>query len=110
MLLVSIIIISLFSIEKKSFDVAEVLSQEKINYNVIDDNLISIDCMDVDDVLGVYLVNVDRRFYVSDRLVIEGYSPLICGYRLVDGKRVNIQVSFSDNGLLIGSPLIESSF
>ena len=52
---------------------------------------------------------VDKK-YVSDRLVIEGYSGLIQDYVVINGNKVNVQISISDDVVLLGCPLIKSSF
>ena len=47
---------------------------------------------------------------IFDRKIIEGYCPDLNKYMVIDGVRVNIQISYYDNKMIIGYPLIMQSF
>lgn len=55
-------------------------------------------------------VVVIRKFFIEDRLVVEGYSSYINDYVVVNGVRVNIQVSQFGDKCVLGVPLIRNSF
>lgn len=57
--------------------------------------------------LNVVIIN---KRLIEDRLIIEGYSSEIGDSVMVNGVRVNIQVSVCDDKCILGIPLIKNSF
>lgn len=64
----------------------------------------------VDELLNKLDVKVVSKFKVSERLIIEGYTTKIANYIVIDGRKINVQISVSDDVALVGSPLIDGSF
>lgn len=55
-------------------------------------------------------VEIVRKFYVGNNLIIEGYTSLLKKYKIINNRKINIQISVSGDECLIGYPLIKSSF
>ena len=88
--------------------------QEVCSFDVICDDYNSqivkienVDCVDVVEGLNVEVV---RFFYSGESLIIEGYTSLFNDYKIINNRKVNIQISVNDNVCLVGYPLIKSSF
>lgn len=48
---------------------------------------------------------------VAGRTIVEGYTPLLDKYVVIGNRKINLQISISDEGdIVLGYPLIESSF
>lgn len=88
----------------------KILDSLSIEYKKNSDKeyLICID--DYNKILEKLNVVVLNKFYVEDRLVIEGYTSDINEYVVIDESRVNIQISLSDDCCVLGVPLINNSF
>ena len=86
-----------------------------INYEILSSNndgfLVSFNRENLSEVLDfLELQNVSKK-YISDRLIIEGYSYKVSNYVNVNNLRINIQLSVDENDkVLCGSPLIYGSF
>lgn len=74
------------------------------------DNLAKIDIDDLCSLLSSLDVEIVSKNKVEDRIIIEGYSPKINNGILVNGFKINLQLSISDNVVIVGSPLIYGSF
>lgn len=81
-----------------------------VGYELMDKNLVKIDVENVEDILEYLDIETISKTSISDRVIIEGYSSKLEGYRCVDGMRVNIQISVGEDYALLGSPLINGSF
>ena len=57
--------------------------------------------------LNVVIVN---KYYIDDRIIIEGYTHKFKKYIISNGMKINVQLSIFDNHCLIGYPLIKNSF
>lgn len=90
--------------------IEDVCGNTGVKYEAVDKNIVKVDECDVDILLGYLGVKIISKFEVSDRFIIEGYSTKLGGYKYIDGFRVNIQISISDDYALVGSPLINGSF
>lgn len=64
----------------------------------------------LDEVIDCLQVEIHSKKMIADRLVIEGYSHLIPDYVVVGQLKTNIQISVTDDEMIVGSPLICSSF
>lgn len=53
-------------------------------------------------------VSVIQRYEVENRLVIEGISPLLNYF--IEGRESNVQLSYENNQLVIGTPIIYGSY
>ncbi len=51
---------------------------------------------------------ITKKYFVDDKLIIEGVSNLL-PYRL-SGRQENIQISYSNGGIVVGSPIIYGSY
>jgi len=72
--------------------------------------VIKIDKENSSVLLSNLCVEEINKFYIEDRLIVEGYTNKLKKYVVVDGMKMNIQVSISDNVCLVGYPLIKNSF
>ena len=90
-------------------------------YSILDDGHIvcesidgGINCLecdaDISELFSVLSVDNIRIIELDDCVIYEGYSNMLDKYRIVDGVKVNIQVSVRDNKTIIGYPLIYGSF
>lgn len=81
-----------------------------IKYDILDSNHIKISHDDVEKFLKKMDVEIVSKFEVSDRLIIEGYTTIIADYIVIDNCKINIQISITDDAVIVGSPLINGSF
>jgi len=65
---------------------------------------------DFSDVSKALNLCIYSDYVLSDRRVIEGYSNKLNSYIVIDGKKVNIQLSIYDDLIVVGYPLIFNSF
>ncbi len=63
-----------------------------------------------DDFLNKIDINILSKKCMEDRIIIEGYTDKIVGYKVINNCKVNLQISISDNCVILGSPLITGSF
>ena len=77
-------------------------------------------CQDVDGVsirwqaktqhVSTFLRKFDVQLHTKQTIggltVICGYSPKICGYINLDGRKTNLQIAFDGQTIMVGSPLI----
>lgn len=64
----------------------------------------------LDKIIDDLHIEIHSQREVSDRIIIEGYSAKISKYIVVDNLKTNVQISYNDDGVIIGSPLIDCSF
>lgn len=81
-----------------------------IEFVDLGDGVIKIGLIDYNDFVDELDINIISEFEVSDRVIIEGYSSRFKDYIVVDGFKVNIQMSVFEDSVVIGSPLINGSF
>ena len=86
------------------------VSSTGVDYVNLGNGVIEIDANNYDDFINELDVDIISKFEVSDRVIIEGYSPRIKDYLVINGFKVNVQISISDDSVIIGSPLINGSF
>lgn len=55
-------------------------------------------------------INILSKKCLEDRVIIEGYTDKIVGYRVLNNCKVNLQISISEDCVILGSPLITGSF
>ena len=58
------------------------------------------------------VLRIDNLTTINTRSgdIYEGYSNLLYQYRVVDGKKINIQISVKNDHIILGYPLISCSF
>ena len=107
----------LFCIYSFSFNDNKFFSYIKIidnNYNLVENDcnykVISINCDYIEKVKDVFDLVVLNSEKVSGRLIIDGYSNKLKKYIVVDGLKINVQISISDNECIVGYPVIKNSF
>lgn len=67
------------------------------------------DC-DKDKLLNIFLDYSSDEYLVGNTRIINGYSSKYSDFRLVDGKKYNVQVAFSEENVLVGFPMILTGF
>ncbi len=78
---------------------------------VFSDNMNCIECdLDISTLCSVLSLDNIHYCYVGSSLVCEGYTAKLHDYKVVNGKKVNIQMSYFDEKLVVGYPLIYNSF
>lgn len=55
-------------------------------------------------------VEIVKKYEIEDRLIIEGYTKELNDYKVINNQKINIQMSITENEILIGYPLIYNSF
>lgn len=78
-----------------------------INY---DENLVLNVDGDYTEFIKIMGVVVDKKFELEDRIIVEGYTPKLNDFVIVDNKKINIQLSINNDGFIVGYPLIKNSF
>lgn len=85
-------------------------SSTGVDYVNLGNGVIEINSNSYDDFINELEINIISKFEVSDRVIMEGYSPRFKDYLVINGFKVNVQISISDDSVIIGSPLINGSF
>ena len=102
-----------FVLSSNAYCLENLLIKNSVEYDVLDgsDNfeIVSVGCGS-DSIFEILDLVVVRRFEIDNKIIVEGYSNKIKNYIVVDGVRINIQLCESGDDLIIGSPLIKSSF
>lgn len=108
-IIVLIILSSLFALKlyNNSTSVMGVFDKYNISY-VIENDDIKID--DFSEVLHKLNCQVVDKKYISDRLIIEGYCNEFEDFVIINGNKINFQISISEDVVIFGSPLICGSF
>ena len=82
---------------------------ENFEYN---DNYqtLELDASSLNKLTSFLNLEVVNKNEISDRVIIEGYSNKLKDYVVINGRKVNIQLSICDNKIIMGYPLINGSF
>lgn len=88
----------------QELDVVEILVDK------FDEKLIQISSVEFDSFVEFLNLQNVEKFTLEDRVIIEGYSNKLTGYIVSNNKKINVQISITDNECLVGSPLIKNSF
>lgn len=82
---------------------------ENFEYN---DNYqtLELDASSLNKLTSFLNLEVVNKNEISDRVIIEGYSYKLKDYVVINGRKVNIQLSIFDNKIIMGYPLINGSF
>lgn len=87
----------------QGFDVNNFVYNENFQVLELDANSLN----KLSNFLNLEIVNENE---ISDRLIIEGYSNKLKDYIVINGRKVNVQLSISDDKIIMGYPLINGSF
>lgn len=63
-----------------------------------------------DEILDKIDINILSKRCLDGRVIIEGYTSKIVGYKVINNCKVNLQISVSNDCVILGSPLITGSF
>lgn len=103
-------ILSCFNIKNLS----SIINKNKIdidNFSTKSENEIMYFSRDkLEEILKDLNMEIHSKKEVSDRTIIEGYTSKISNYIVVNNLKTNIQISYNDDGVIIGTPLIDGSF
>ena len=103
-------ILSCFNIKNLS----SIINKNKIdidNFSIKSDNEIMYFSRDkLEEILKELSIEIHSKKEVSDRTIIEGYTSKISDYIVVNNFKTNIQISYNDVGVIVGTPLIDESF
>lgn len=103
-------ILSCFNIKNLS----SIINKNKIdidNFSIKSENEIMYFSRDkLEEILKDLNMEIHSKKEVSDRIIIEGYTSKISNYIVVNNFKTNIQISYNDDGVIIGTPLIDGSF
>lgn len=83
-----------------------------VNNFVYNDNfqVLELDANSLNKLSNFLNLEVVNKNEISDRLIIEGYSNKLKDYIVINGRKVNVQLSISDGKIIMGYPLINGSF
>lgn len=70
---------------------------------------VKIQCDNIEEFLSNIGVETVSRKLIAGREIIEGYCSSLDNYIINNGRKINLQISLSDE-VLIGYPLIKNSF
>lgn len=87
----------------QGFDVENFVYND--NYQTLE-----LDASSLNKLTSFLNLEVVNKNEISDRVVIEGYSNKLKDYVVINGRKVNIQLSIFDNKIIMGYPLINGSF
>ena len=76
----------------------------------VDDNLLTFEDVNLQQVINELCLDNVSEFYMEDRLIIEGYTSKFNDYKLINGEKINVQISVCEDVCLMGYPLIKNSF
>ena len=103
-------ILSCFNIKNLS----SIINKNKIdigNFSIKSENEIMYFSRDkLEEILKDLNMEIHSKKEVSDRTIIEGYTSKISNYIVVNNFKTNIQISYNDVGVIVGTPLIDESF
>lgn len=109
-LFIFFVLLSFFCITMYSKDCFIIKTIENYDYSIIGIDQYQISNIDYQELIKNLNVEVVQENVVSDRLIIEGYVSSIDDYVVLNGRKVNIQLSVFDNNIILGVPLIKESF
>ena len=95
---------SMFFDLSRGVDCVEILS------DLDNEKLLKIKGCLVDDFVEFLDLQNYSKFTIEDRVVIEGYSNKLNNYIVINNKKINVQISVSQDCCLVGYPLIKNSF
>ena len=82
----------------------------KVDTSKIEQQIILFEEDFLDEILSVLCLDNLSKFYIEDRVIIEGYTNEFKDYNVINGRKINVQISISEGECIMGYPLIENSF
>lgn len=84
------------------------------DYTILNSNknasTIKVNDSDYDILLKQLSIEKVNEFIAGDSFIIEGYTSLLPKFKVLNGRKVNIQISVNSNYYIVGYPLINGSF
>ena len=109
-LLFSLVVLSYFNVK----NLANIVNANNISIDYIENNsssnIMYFEIDEFDNIINSLCLEIHSKNYVSDRLIIEGYSQKLSNYVVVNNLKTNIQISVDDEKIIVGYPLIKGSF
>lgn len=109
-LLFSLVVLSYFNVK----NLANVVNTNNISIDNIENNsssnIMFFKIDELDNIINSLGLEIHSKNYVSDRLIIEGYSQKLSNYVVVNNLKTNIQISVDGEKIIVGYPLIKDSF
>lgn len=93
-----------FQLKLNNINVIKFINQNDSEIIEIDNN------SNIENIKKALNLEIYSKNNISDRIVYECYSNKLNNFVVIDGKKVNIQISITDNKIIIGYPLISTSF
>lgn len=95
------------------FSLFSILNEREISptsFEISSGEVVHLNIDDLDVVLNALNLEVHSKQEISGRTIIEGYSAKLSDYIVIDNMKTNIQIAISEDDLIVGYPLINSSF
>ena len=111
LIVIFVILVFAFCIECKASQVLGVNS--KINAQIVNANeheILEFNIEDYDKIIDDLGLEIHSCKQVSGRKIIEGYSGKLKDFVVINGMRVNVQMSITDEKIIFGYPLISGAF
>ena len=78
--------------------------------NNCDSQVIKIDKNNCKKLLKNLSVEINKKYELGNRIIIEGYTNKLNDYILINNIKTNLQISIFEDDCLVGYPLIKNSF
>lgn len=105
------ILLSISVVQSRDLSLYDVFVLNDIECYTVDGNMNILNCnLDIHSLCSVLSLDNIRKINMGNEIIYEGYSDLFSNYNVVDGLKVNIQISISSDSVIIGYPLINGSF
>ena len=93
-----------FQLKLNNINVIKFINQNDSEIIEIDNN------SNIENIKKALNLEIYSKNNICDRIVYECYSNKLNNFVVIDGKKVNLQISITDNKIIIGYPLISTSF
>lgn len=107
---VTTLFISFYS-SPNAFEILKAKGIEAEEFDYTSENEILIfDIKYLDKIIDCLNLEIYLKTNISDRIIIEGYSNKLNDFVVVNNLKVNVQMSIFDDEIILGYPLIDTSF
>ena len=107
---VSILIFYFYS-SPSAYEILKAKNIDALEFSIDSENEILIfDKKCLDEIIDSLNLEIYLMKEISDRIIIEGYSNKLNDFIIVNNMKVNIQISVDDERIILGYPLIDTSF
>ena len=93
-----------------NFSMSPSIFKEDYNILISDGGDFFLSGVNYNELIEKLNVEIVNENIIADRLVIEGYVSSIDNHIVLKGRKVNIQMSITDDNIVLGIPLISGSF